>query len=125
VALMALATPVRSWLDGGVRVGGGSDSPVTPFAPLLGLWQARTRHIAGTDEPVGKLQAVTGEEALAMYTRDAAWLAFSDHERGMLRPGLLADWTVLSHDPVTCEAEALSEARVLATAVGGEVVHAT
>ncbi|TFY97441.1 amidohydrolase [Ramlibacter rhizophilus] len=122
-ALMATATPVRSWLDGGVVVGGGSDSPVTRFEPLLGLWQARTRRIAGTDEPIGKLQAVSGEEALAMYTRDAAYVAFSEHERGMLRPGLLADWTVLSVDPTTCEAEALADAQVLATAVGGELVH--
>lgn len=123
-AMMATATPVRSWLDGGVVVGGGSDSPVTPYAPLLGLWQARTRRIAGTDEPVGRLQAVSGEEALAMYTRDAAFVAFSEHERGMLRAGLLADWTVLSVNPVDCEPEALRDARVLATAVGGEVVHA-
>lgn len=122
-ALMALATPVRSWLDGGVVVGGGSDSPVTPFQPLLGLWQARTRHIAGTDEPVGRLQAVSGEEALALYTRDAAYVSFSEQERGMLRPGLLADWTVLSVDPVTCDPEALRDARVFATAVDGRVVH--
>lgn len=122
-AMMAVATPVRSWLEGGVRVTGGSDSPVTPFEPLLGLWQARTRHIAGTDEPVGRLQAVSGEQALALYTRDAAWLAFSEHERGMLRPGLLADLTVLSEDPVACDPEALRDAQVLATAVGGEWVH--
>lgn len=121
--LMSLATPVRSWLDGGVRVGGGSDSPVTPFPPLLGLWQARTRRIAGTDEPIGRQQAVSGEEALAMLTRDAAWLCFSEHERGMLKPGLLADWTVLSVDPVACEPDALEHARVLATAVDGRVVH--
>ncbi len=122
-ALMATATPVRSWLDGGVVVGGGSDSPVTPFEPLLGLWQACTRHIAGTDEPVGRLQAVSGEEALALYTRDAAYVSFSEHERGMLRPGLLADWTVLSVDPLTCDPEALRGAQVLATAVEGRLVH--
>ena len=88
-----------------------------------GLWQARTRHIAGTDEPVGRLQAVSGDEALALYTRSAAWLSFSEHERGVLRPGLLADWTVLSVDPVRGDAEALRDARVLATAVGGHEVH--
>jgi len=123
VAMMAVATPVRSWLDGGVVVGGGSDSPITPYQPLLGLWQARTRRIAGTDEPVGRLQAVSGEEALALYTRDAAYVSFSEHERGMLRPGLLADWTALSVDPVECAPEELQGARVLATAVGGRVLH--
>lgn len=121
--MMSLATPVRSWLDGGVRVGGGSDSPVTPYRPLLGLWQARTRRIAGSPEPLGRQQAVSGEEALAMYTRDAAWLCFSEHERGMLRPGLWADWTALSVDPVACEPDALEHARVRATAVAGNLVH--
>ena len=122
-ALMAVATPVRSWLDGGVIVGGGSDSPITPFQPLLGLWQARTRLVAGSNEPVGRQQALNGEEALALYTRDAAYLSFSEHERGVLRPGMLADWTVLSVDPVVCEPEALRDARVLATAVGGRIVY--
>jgi predicted amidohydrolase YtcJ len=122
-AMMAVATPVRSWLDGGVVVGGGSDSPITPYQPLLGLWQARTRRIAGTDEPIGRLQAVSGVEALALYTRDAAYVSFCEHERGTLKPGLLADWTALSVDPVDCAPEELQGARVLATAVGGELVH--
>ncbi len=121
--LMSKATPVRGWLDGGVTVGGGSDSPITPFAPRLGLWQARTRHIAGSTDPLGREQAVSGEEALAMYTRDAAYVSFSEHERGTLRPGLLGDWTALSVDPVACDPEALRDADVLATSVGGELVH--
>jgi predicted amidohydrolase YtcJ len=121
--LMGQATPVRGWLEGGVRVGGGSDSPITPYPPLLGLWQARTRYVAGTDAPVGREQAISGEQALAMWTRDAAYLSFSEHERGMLKPGLLGDWTALSMDPTTCDAEALRDAVVLATCVEGEMVH--
>jgi hypothetical protein len=121
--LMGKATPVRAWLDGGVVVGGGSDSPITPFSPLLGMWQARTRHIAGSDDVVGREEAISAEEALAMYTRDAAYVSFSEHERGVLRPGLLADWTALSLDPLECDAEAVRDACVLATAVGGELVH--
>ena len=120
--LMAAATPVRSWLDAGVVVGGGSDSPVTPYQPLLGLWQARTRHIAGSDEVIGHHEAISGEEALALYTRSAAYLCFSEAERGMLRPGMLADWTVLSVNPVSCEPEALRSAGVLATVVDGKTV---
>ena len=122
-ALMGKATPIRAWLDGGVVVGGGSDSPVTPYPPLLGMWQARTRHIAGSDEAIGREQAVSAEEALAMYTRDAAYLSFSERERGVLRPGMLADWVALSIDPLACDPEALRDAAVLATAVGGELVH--
>jgi predicted amidohydrolase YtcJ len=59
-----------------------------------------------------------------MYTRGSAWLAFSEHERGIIRPGMLADWVALSEDPLTVEPMALRETRVLATGVGGELVHA-
>jgi len=121
--LMGKATPIRAWLDGGVVVGGGSDSPVTPYLPLLGMWQARTRRIEGSDEAIGREEAVSAEEALAMYTRDAAYVSFSERERGILRPGMLADWVALSVDPLEGDPEALRDASVLATAVGGELVH--
>ena len=121
--LMAQATPVRGWLDGGVIVGGGSDSPITPYPPLLGLWTALTRHIDGSDEPLGTEQAVSPEQALAMYTRNAAYIAFSEKARGVLKPGMLGDFTALSVDPLAGDPEALREAKVLGTAVGGELVH--
>ena len=66
---------------------------------------------------------ISGVEALALYTRDAAYVSFCEHERGTLKRGLLADWTALSVDPVDCAPEELQGARVLATAVGGELVH--
>jgi predicted amidohydrolase YtcJ len=50
-------------------------------------------------------------------------VSFSEHERGVLKEGLLGDWTALSLDPVSCDAEALREAEVLATCVEGELVH--
>jgi len=121
--LIGKATPIRAWLDGGVIVGGGSDSPITPYSPLLGMWQARTRRIEGHNEAIGREEAVSAEEALAMYTRDAAYVSFSERERGILRPGMLADWVALSVDPLECDPEALRDASVLATAVGGELVH--
>jgi predicted amidohydrolase YtcJ len=121
--LVGKATPVKSWIDGGIVVGGGSDSPVTPYAPLLGIWHAVTRHVDSLGIALGREEAVTIEQALAMYTRNAAWLSFSDHERGMIRPGLLADWIALSEDPLEVEPMQLRDIRVQATAVGGDLVH--
>ena len=121
--LVGRATPVKSWIDGGITVGGGSDSPVTPYPPLLGIWHAVTRHVDVLGKPLGSEEAVTAEQALAMYTRGSAWLAFSEHERGMLRAGMLADWVALSEDPLKVEPMRLREIRVQATAVGGQLVH--
>lgn len=117
------ATPIRSWLDGGVKVGGGSDSPVNSYDPLLGIWHAVTRYVDKLESVVGEQEAITPEEALAMYTRDAAFLAFSEHERGMIRAGMLADWVALSLDPLACPARDIRHARVLATVVGGRIVY--
>ena len=122
-ALMATATPIRDWLDGGVIVGGGSDSPITPYSPLLGLWQATTRRIEGSDEAIGREEVISAEEALTLYTRNGAYLSFAETERGMLRPGMLADWIALSVDPLTAAPDELRAASVRMTAVGGEVVH--
>jgi len=122
-ALVGRATPVRSWLDGGIRVGGGSDSPITPFEPLLGIWHAVTRFVDEIGTAVGTDEAISVGEALDMYTRGSAWLSFADQERGMLRPGFAGDWVALSEDPFEVPALSLRDLRVRATCVGGELVY--
>ncbi|OJU86017.1 MAG: hypothetical protein BGO11_08335 [Solirubrobacterales bacterium 70-9] len=122
-AAAAAASPLRDWHDAGVEVAGGSDGPDFPLAPLFGMYQARSRAAFGYDGPVGPEQAIDGERALAMWTTGAARYCWAEHERGALRPGLLADWAALSVDPVECEVAELAEASVLQTALGGEVVH--
>lgn len=120
---VARATPLRTWLDGGVTVAGGSDAPVTPFEPLRGIWQSVTRFHPDRGESVGPDQCLTAQEALATYTVAAAYACFSEATGGALRPGLRADWVALSEDPLRCPPERLRDLAVLATAVGGELVH--
>jgi predicted amidohydrolase YtcJ len=116
-------TPVRTWIEGGVLVAGGSDGPDFPLDPLFGIWQACTRAVRGRDEPLGADEAISAADALALWTSDAAYAAFADHERGRLAPGYLADWVALSLDPEGVAPDELRGACVLQTAVGGEVVH--
>lgn len=120
---IARATPIRSWIDGGVLVAGGSDAPATPFQPFVGIWHAVTRYVDALQGSLGMAEAISAEQALKLYTRNAAWLSFSEQERGMLRPGFVADWVAVSVDPLRCAPEALRAACVLATGVGGELVH--
>ncbi|HVW47962.1 MAG TPA: amidohydrolase [Solirubrobacterales bacterium] len=119
----AKASPLRSWLDGGVEVAGGSDGPDFPQAPLFGMYQARSRAAQGFEGPLGPEEAIDGERALRMWTTSAARYVFAERERGALRPGFLADWAALAVDPVESEPEALRDAAVLQTGVGGRVVH--
>lgn len=120
---IAVATPIRSWLEGGVVVAGGSDAPATPFEPLLGIWQAATRMADEVEDPLGPEQRISAHQAMELYTRSAAWLSFSEHERGRIAPGLLADWVVLRKDPLTCPAEHIKDVPIDLVAIGGETVH--
>ena len=65
---------------------------------------------------------MTLSEALAAYTRGAAYAANAEHRLGMLAPGFLADLIVLEQDPFTCPPDELLAMQPSATMVGGEWV---
>jgi predicted amidohydrolase YtcJ len=102
-------------------VGGGSDSPVTPFQPLLGIWSSVTRqtHGAGVQGPEWKIAVL---DALRMYTVGSAYAAFEEDSKGSITPGKLADLVVLDADPLAVQPEAIRDIRVVRTLVGGRTV---
>jgi predicted amidohydrolase YtcJ len=113
----------RSLLDSGAVVCFGTDFPVEDVDPLLGLYAARTRqHPDGM--PAGGWhpeQRLDGRQALLLYTRAGAEASLREKELGLIQPGMLADLTVLSCDPVACPPAELLAARVLMTVVAGRV----
>jgi predicted amidohydrolase YtcJ len=115
--------PMAAWLDAGVAVGGGSDGPYFSIDPRLGIWQARTREVAGGDEPHAPELALDAEAALALYTTGSASVSLAAGRRGALVPGQAADWVALSVDPLTADPAAVREMTALETAVGGTTVH--
>lgn len=57
-----------------------------------------------------------------MYTIDAAYSCFLEHELGSITPGKLADLVVLTENLLTCPPESLLTMPVIYTIVNGEVV---
>lgn len=114
--------PLRLYLDSGLPVGGGSDSPVTPYQPLLALWSSVTREtqLAGIQ---GREWAIPMADALRWYTVGSAYAAFEDDVKGTIEPGKLADLIALSADPLTASPTEVRDAKVLLTMVGGRIVH--
>ena len=129
---MGTLQPYRSIIDAGVVVAGGSDhmikfdarESVNPFDPFLGMWIAVTRMT--TDGSVhNPEQRITREEALRMWTLNAAYLTFEEDVKGSLEPGKYADFVIVDRDILTCAEDELRETRVLATVLGGREVYST
>lgn len=99
--------PLRELAAAGVRLAGGTASPLAPLNPLLGIAGAALHPFEG--------HRLDREAAFALYTTGAAWAAFEEDRRGRLRPGFLADLIALDPDPFQLPAERLSEVRVIRT----------
>lgn len=117
----------RSLLDTGIRIAGGSDAPVEPVQPLPGIYAAITRRDLETGWPGEEgwhpEQKVTREEALRMFTLDAAYAGFDEDLKGSLEPGKLADIVVLSKDIMSIPPEEILTTDVLMTFLGGKLVY--
>lgn len=102
----------------------GSDFPVENINPLLGFYAAVSRKDIH-DYPAGGFQsenALTREEALKSMTIWAAYVAFEENEKGSLEPGKFADFVILDTNIMTEQIQLIPKAKVLTTAVGGEIV---
>jgi hypothetical protein len=115
----------RQFLRAGARVAFGSDFPVEDENPLRGIHAAVTRQ-----DPEGKPEGgwlpeerLTREEALRLFSIEAARSAFEEGEKGSLEPGKLADFVVWTHDIVACAPRDLLRARPHRLVIGGEVVR--
>jgi predicted amidohydrolase YtcJ len=114
----------RSLLEANAALAFGSDWFVAPPTPLEGIYAAVTRRTLDDKNPNGWVpeQKITLEEALRAYTTGAAFAGFMENDRGVLRPGMLADFVILEKDIRNIEPAAIREVKVMKTVVGGKVV---
>nr|WES10821.1 amidohydrolase family protein [Streptomyces sp.] len=113
----------RDLLDHGATVVLGSDWPIGPGDPRVGLADCQLRRpVEEPDtQPVQPGQALTAREAYAGMTAAAAHAAGAADTLGRVAPGYLADLTVFAANPLDLAPDAQPGNAVLATVVGGEV----
>ncbi|MGD0338914.1 MAG: amidohydrolase [Bacteroidota bacterium] len=139
----------RSLLDTGVKIAGGSDSPVESPNPLLGFYAAITRQdsdgipsswkdvaagfqmssagIVDTGQFEGGWyahQRMTRKEALRSFTLWGAYAAFQEDIKGSVEAGKLADLTILSKDIMTIPERDILTTEVEMTIIDGQIVYA-
>ena len=119
------APPVRAMLERGLTVGAGTDATrVSTYNPWIAL------HWLVTGRTVGDLivrpphNRVDRQTALAMFTEAGASLTGEEEVKGVLRPGYLGDFAVLSEDYFTVPEPEIAHIESLLTVVGGRIVYA-
>lgn len=113
--------PLRRLLDAGVHVSFATDNvPISLWHPV---WQAVARQSLYTGEAIAPDQRLTRPEALRCATAEGAWLSFEERDKGTIEEGKLADFAVLSDDPLACPEAALRDISSVLTVVDGRVAH--
>jgi len=108
--------PLKTLMSTGVLVSGGSDCPMEPLNPFSQIKASVTR-------PYFREEQVTIDEALRMYTTNAAYASFEEDLIGTIEEGKLADLTVISHNPYEINPDRLDKIDVEMTIVGGRIVY--
>ena len=115
-------TPVKTYLDEGFLVVGGTNSPVVPFNPFFELYHFLTRDTI-SDGIYGANERVTSrEDLLRMITINYAKLTGEADIKGSIESGKLADFAVLSDNFLTVAENKIPAMRAMLTYVGGREV---
>jgi hypothetical protein len=111
------------FLKKGVPLAFGTDYPVEPVSPFRGLYAAVTRTSEDGKKQYFPEEKLTMEQAIAAYTTGAAFAEFQEKEKGLIAPGMLADFVVLDRDVTSVAFPKVLETKVLRTVVGGKTMY--
>ncbi len=116
------AYPWASLRDGGAILAFGSDAPVEPPDPSLGLQAALTRATLEGNPPGGFVpsQRIDLDAALSAYTDGPARLAAGSGRLGVITPGAWADLVVWDADLARTPAADLHRVRPRVTVLEGQ-----
>ncbi len=118
--------PIREMIDSGALVVPGSDWSVVPSVnPWIGIETLITREIPGDDsgKSFGKAEAISLDEAIAMYTVNSARHVGVSHKIGRIEVGMVADVIVVDQDPYQIPTRDLHKTKVTMTIINGGIVY--
>ncbi|MEH7158828.1 amidohydrolase [Neobacillus drentensis] len=115
----------KTLIASGVLCAGGSDAPVEPVDPLLGIHAAVTRRTP-RDSHSGwnEKQKLSMLEAVQLFTLGGALATNEENVKGTISRGKLADMTVYSNNLFTMEnPDELLETDIEMTVIDGEIKY--
>lgn len=120
------AYPLKSYVESGITTPMSSDCPCTSgdelISPLLGIYVAITRK-TDIGREIGPEQKIGVKDALRAYTLNSAYATFEEDVKGSIEPDKLADFVVLSDDPLNVRDNKVKDINVEMTIIGGKIVY--
>jgi predicted amidohydrolase YtcJ len=109
----------------GVHVPFGTDWPIEPINPYLGLFAAVTRESTDLQPSGGWLpeERLDIREAIRCYTAEPAYASFEEKDKGQIKPGMLADIVVHTRDLLTVKPEEILQTETALTIFNGRIVY--
>ena len=117
----AFISPVRAAKEKGLVFSNHSDFIVTPLDPFFIIWSAMVRE-SRAGVVIGPDQRVDAYAALQGLTTGPAWQIFEEERKGLIRDGMLADFVILSENPVETDAGLMRDIEVLETIKEGKTI---
>lgn len=122
----AAAPPLGAMRELGITIGAGTDATrANWFSPWTSIWWLVTGQTLDGRGVRRAEDRLSRWEALAAYTRNAAWFTGEQGHRGRIVPGYDADLCVPTADPLTCDETELVAIRSDLTVLAGRITHDT
>ena len=118
----ARINPIGSSLRAGLRFTLHADTPVTPISPLHSMHCAVNR-VTRSGRVLGPDERISPHDALKAFTTDGAYCSFEEDIKGSISVGKLADFVVLSDNPMKIDPMGIKDIAVLKTCLGGRMVY--
>lgn len=114
--------PWKTYLKEGLILAGSSDAPVEIPNPLLGISAAIYRRSDHDHMTYHTSESLTPFEAISLYTVGANYPTYHDN-RGYIKKGYIADFTIFSHDLLTLSENELKNEKVKMTVIDEKIVY--
>lgn len=120
---LTYAYPWKTLKDRSIMCAAGTDAPVEEIDPLLTIYAAVERKQPNTkgDGYIPE-QKLSRFEAIKMYTFGSAQAIGKEHERGLIKPGYDADFSIFDRDLFAGTSDEMLESKAVKTVVAGRIV---
>ncbi len=106
---------LRKIIDEGIVICGGSDSDLTPIDPIIGIH-------AAVNHPIQE-NSISVEEAVKMFTINAAYAVREENKKGSIEIGKIADLVILDKNIFSINSKSIITTHVIGTIKNGKILY--